>query len=151
MVVRRRAQFAFLRGTSNPNLNLFIARRSERPAEEFVSEPNTSALPAPLLDSLCIQVYVVSMDIVWDPEKASQNALKHGVRFADAVLVLDDPYAITIPDTESDPAEARWVTLGADAQGRVLVVVYTYRGDDIRLISARTAVPRELKEYEAQA
>jgi len=83
------------------------------------------------------------MEIVWDPEKASQNAVKHGVRFADAV------FAITIPDTESDPGEARWVTLGADALGRVLVVVYTYREDDIRLISARTAVPREQKEYES--
>lgn len=90
------------------------------------------------------------MQIVWDRTKARQNAAKHGVRFADAVLVLDDPYAITVADNESVPAEARWVTLGADAQGRVLVVVYTYRGEDIRLISARPAEPRELKEYEAQ-
>jgi uncharacterized DUF497 family protein len=90
------------------------------------------------------------MEFVWDREKARQNVAKHGVRFADAVLVLDDPYAITIADHESEPTEARWVTLGADAQGRVLVVVYTYRGEDIRLISARPAEPRELKEYEAQ-
>jgi hypothetical protein len=90
------------------------------------------------------------MEIVWDREKARLNAAKHGVRFADAVLVLDDPYGITIADSESDPTEARWATLGADAQGRVLVVVYTYRGEDVRLISARPAEPRELKEYEAQ-
>lgn len=90
------------------------------------------------------------MGVVWDQEKAKQNVQKHGVRFADAVLVLDDPYAITIADDESGPAEARWVTLGADAQGRVLVVVYTYRGEDIRLISARPAEPRERKEYVAQ-
>ncbi len=90
------------------------------------------------------------MEIVWDREKARQNVAKHGVRFADAVLVLDDPYAITVADNESAPTEARWVTLGADPQGRVLVVVYTYRGEDIRLISARSAEPRELKEYEAQ-
>ena len=64
--------------------------------------------------------------------------------------MLDDPYAITVADNESVPTEARGVTLGADARGRVLVVVYTYRGEDIRLISARTAEPRELKEYEAQ-
>jgi uncharacterized DUF497 family protein len=44
----------------------------------------------------------------------------------------------------------RWVTLGADAQGRVLVVVYTYRGEDVRLISARLAEPHERKEYETQ-
>jgi len=90
------------------------------------------------------------MQILWDRAKARQNVAKHGVRFADAALVLDDPYAITIADEESEPAEQRWVTLGADAQGRILVVVYAYRGEDIRLISARLAEPRERKEYEAQ-
>ena len=73
------------------------------------------------------------MEIVWDAQKAAQNALKHGVRFADAVLVLEDPYAVTITDDESSPDESRWVTMGADALGRVLVVVYTYRGEEIRL------------------
>ena len=90
------------------------------------------------------------MAVVWDPEKASQNFRKHGVRFADAVLVLEDPYAVTISVHESEPSEERWVTLGADAHGRVLVVVYTYRGEDIRLVSARLAEPRERKEYETQ-
>ncbi len=90
------------------------------------------------------------MEIDWDRTKARQNVSKHGVRFADAVLVLDDPYAITVADIESDPTEARWITLGADAQGRVPVVIYAYRGEDIRLISARPAEPREIKQYEAQ-
>jgi uncharacterized DUF497 family protein len=90
------------------------------------------------------------MEVVWDPEKAKQNLRKHGVRFADAVLVLDDPHAITLSDYESEPSEARWVTLGADAQGRVLVVVYTYRDDDLRLISVRPAEPHERKEYVTQ-
>jgi hypothetical protein len=90
------------------------------------------------------------MQVVWDRTKAKQNVAKHGVRFADAVLALDDPYAITVADNESEPSDPRWVTIGADAQGRVLVVVYAYRGEDIRLISARPAEPRELKEYEAQ-
>jgi len=91
------------------------------------------------------------MEIVWDQEKAAQNLLKHGVRFADAVLVLHDPYAITIADDESSPDESRWVTMGADALGRVLVVVYTYRGEDIRLISARAAEPHERRDYEVQS
>ena len=86
----------------------------------------------------------------WDPAKAAQNLKKHGVRFADAVLVLDDPYALTIEDGESSPAERRWVTLGADALGRILVVVYTYRGEEIRMISARPAQPQERKQYERQ-
>jgi len=101
------------------------------------------------LDSVCIQVYALQVEIVWDRARARQNVAKHGLRFADAVLVLDDPYAISVAGNESAPTEARWVTLGADAQGRVLVV-YAYRGEDIRLISARPAEPRELKEYEAQ-
>ena len=89
------------------------------------------------------------MGVVWDPEKARQNARKHGVRFADAVLVLDDPYALTIRDDESEAEEERWVTIGSDAQGRVLLVVYTYRGEKVRLISARRAEPRERNQYEA--
>jgi uncharacterized protein len=90
------------------------------------------------------------MGIVWDQDKAKQNLEKHGVRFADATLVLDDPYALTVVDDESSSEEMRFVTLGADALGRVLVVVYTYRGEDVRLISARPAEPNERKEYEAQ-
>ncbi len=62
------------------------------------------------------------MEIVWDAAKAAQNVVNHGVRFVDAVLVLEDPYAVTIADEESSPDESRWVTLGADALGRVLVV-----------------------------
>jgi hypothetical protein len=86
--------------------------------------------------------------IVWDSEKLKTNIEKHGIRFADAVLVLDDPRAITVVDDESDPKEQRFVTLGVDASGRVLVVVYTWRGDDIRLVSARPAEPHERKEYD---
>jgi len=91
------------------------------------------------------------MAAIWDPGKAKQNLEKHGVHFAQAIPVLDeDPYAITITDLESDPQEVRYVTIGADAQGRVLVVVYTYRGEDIRLISARPATPREREQYGRQ-
>jgi len=67
----------------------------------------------------------------------------------EAIPVFDDPNAITITDDESDPGEQRFVTLGTGAAGRLLVVVYTYRGDNIRIVSARPAEPRECKEYEA--
>lgn len=53
-------------------------------------------------------------------------------------------------DHESDPNEERWVTLGMSAKARVLVVAYTYRGDAVRIISARQANPRERKEYSGQ-
>ena len=64
--------------------------------------------------------------------------------------MLEDPVAITVVDDESDSLEQRFVTLGADAAGRIPVVVYTWRGDDIRLISARRAEPHEREEYEKQ-
>jgi uncharacterized DUF497 family protein len=88
--------------------------------------------------------------IVWDLEKLKANIEKHGVRLPDAVTVLEDPRSITISDYESDPDEERLVTLGSNASGRVLVVAYTWRGGDIRLISARPAEPHERKEYENQ-
>ena len=57
------------------------------------------------------------MAVVWDPGKLESNIGKHGVGFAEAALVLEDPAAITVVDNESDPSEQRFVTLGADAAG----------------------------------
>ena len=82
----------------------------------------------------------------WDPEKAKTNLRKHGVRFADAVTVLEDEAALTVRD-DSTPTEERWVTLALDCQGRVLAVVYTWREDTVRLISARKATPHERRQY----
>jgi len=69
----------------------------------------------------------------WDPAKARANFAKHGVRFADAVTVLEDDLALTMLDPSSD-LEERWITLGRNALGRVIVVVYTWRGENVRLI-----------------
>jgi len=88
--------------------------------------------------------------VLWDTAKAASNVAKHRVRFADAALVFDDPVALTVVDDESDPTEQRFVVLGADAAGRILVVAYSWRGDDIRMISARTAEPHEREEYAKQ-
>jgi uncharacterized DUF497 family protein len=85
--------------------------------------------------------------ILWDPSKARTNLRKHGVRFSDAEMVLFDPNAITDEDDTSE-AEKRYVSIGLDSMLRVLVVVFTYRGEDIRLISARPATPRERRQYE---
>jgi hypothetical protein len=87
------------------------------------------------------------MSVVWDPEKARSNLKKHGVRLSDAEMVLFDPNALTREDTEAE-GEQRFVTVGADSVGRVVVAVYAYRGEDIRLISARSATKRERKSYE---
>ena len=82
----------------------------------------------------------------WDAGKGAVNARKHGVHFADAVGVFEDPSALTVPDEH--PTEERWLTLGTDYLGRILVLSYTIRGEAIRLISARKATARERKEYE---
>lgn len=87
------------------------------------------------------------MEVEWDPAKAHVNVRKHGVEFADAVAVLKDVAALTMRDVSSDDEE-RWVALGLDAFGRVLLVVYTWRDEWVRLISALTATPRERRQYE---
>jgi uncharacterized DUF497 family protein len=86
------------------------------------------------------------MKYQWDKNKAASNLQKHGIEFADAVSVFSDDLAISIPDNRFD--EDRFVTIGMDAFGRILVVVFTWRGEDIRLISARLAERRERKQYE---
>lgn len=83
----------------------------------------------------------------WDPPKAEANLRKHGIRFADAVTTLEDDLALTIQDPDSTDEE-RWITIGMDGLGRLLVVVFTWRADAIRIISARRAAPRECREYE---
>ncbi|BAU50091.1 hypothetical protein SVA_3555 [Sulfurifustis variabilis] len=86
------------------------------------------------------------MEIEWDPEKAAANFRKHGVRFAEAATVLDDPYAKTTEDNDHD--EPRWITLGSDSTGTALIVVWALAGENIRLISARKASVQEKSQYE---
>ncbi len=81
----------------------------------------------------------------WDKNKAATNLRKHGIDFADAVSVFSDDLAITIPDERFN--EERFITIGLDALGQVLVVVYTWRDQDIRLISARPATRQERRQY----
>jgi hypothetical protein len=83
----------------------------------------------------------------WDSAKALENEKKHGIRFTDVEQVFYDPYAITTEDYSSD-GEQRLMTLGTDGFDRVLVVSYTHRSSDIRIISARKAAPGEVKIYE---
>jgi uncharacterized DUF497 family protein len=87
-------------------------------------------------------------ELEWDADKAEANVKKHGVDFADAATVLHDEQAITAKDDSAD--EERVITIGMDALARVLVVVYTWRGDRVRLISARLATTRERNQYEGE-
>jgi uncharacterized DUF497 family protein len=86
------------------------------------------------------------MNYQWDPDKARANVRKHKIEFADAVAVFADEMAVTIEDER--PEEDRFVTIGMDTLGRILVVVFTWRGDDIRIISARKATPNERRQCE---
>ena len=88
---------------------------------------------------------MVHMGYEWDPDKAKLNIRKPGIAFADACSVFFDDSAITVED--NNPDEVRFATLGMDAFGRVLVVVYTWREENIRLISARKVTEKERKQY----
>jgi hypothetical protein len=86
------------------------------------------------------------MQFEWDKAKAESNARKHGIRFADTFAVFEDPAALTVDD--DDQEEERHVTIGRDSFGRLLVVVYTWRGESIRIISARRVNRHEATQYE---
>jgi len=85
------------------------------------------------------------VDYEWDPQKSKSNLRRHGVRFADAVGVFQDPYAITMLDDDSD--EDRYVAIGIDALLQIVVVSYTWRDHTIRIISARKATRAERRRY----
>ena len=90
--------------------------------------------------------YHRAVEVEWDGRKARANLAKHGIDFADAATVFHDELAITVPDGRSP--EERFVTLGSDALGRIVVVAYTWQGERPRIISARRATPRERRVYE---
>lgn len=84
----------------------------------------------------------------WDEEKAESNHHKHGVSFDEAKTVFGDPLSITIGDVRHSGSEGRYIDVGLSSEGRLLVVVYTERGEAIRLISSRDATRAERKIYE---
>ena len=88
------------------------------------------------------------MTVEFDPAKAKANLRKHGISFAHAEQALRDPMAFTIDDPDAE-GEQRFVTLGADSLGRVLVIVHTQREERTRLISARKASRGEADKYHA--
>lgn len=85
------------------------------------------------------------MDFEWDPAKASSNQRKHGVRFAEAVTVFEDEAMLTMLDEEYD--EERFIALGMGSMGLLLVVIYTVRGEHVRIISVRKATRQEASQY----
>ena len=116
-------------------------------AAAIVTGSKVRAQRACIFTSVYKCAYNSCVHFEWHPGKAATNLAKHGVHFADAIAVLEDDLALTIRDPHLGDEE-RWISIGMDTLGRILVVVYTWRGEGIRLISARPAMPRERRQYE---
>jgi len=83
----------------------------------------------------------------FDPKKDAANVKKHGASLSEGDGVLNDPLAITVED-DSAEGERRFVTIGMNVFGSLMVVVHTPRGEEVRIISVRKADPRERRNYE---
>jgi len=88
----------------------------------------------------------------WDPQKAATNVRKHGVSFEHAATVFRDPEALSLFDHKHSADEDRWITLGLDNRGQLLVVCHTWRETETgaascRIISARPASRKEATQY----
>ena len=87
------------------------------------------------------------MTAIFDPKKDTANLKKHGVSLTEGDGVLSDALAVTIED-ELVEGEQRFVTLGANTFGSLMVVVWTPRDDEVRIISVRRPTPKERRSYE---
>jgi uncharacterized protein len=87
------------------------------------------------------------MAIEFDPDKSAENIRKHGIAFSDVEPAFYDDHAQTIEDPDAQ-GERRLITLAMDGQARLLVICFTERGENIRVISARKASPAEAKTYD---
>lgn len=89
------------------------------------------------------------MWFTWDDNKAEANALKHGITFEEAVTVFADPYLQFTEDTKHSQGEEREWAIGETENGSIVIVVFTMRGEQIRIISARKATKQECQRYES--
>jgi len=92
----------------------------------------------------------MAMQFEWDEDKAEVNLQKHKIGFEEAKAVFGDPFSITIDDPEHSKEEQRYVDIGKSSSGKLLVVIYTERGNKTRIISCRKATRMERKKYEEQ-
>jgi uncharacterized DUF497 family protein len=87
---------------------------------------------------------------IWSVAKARQNLAKHGVSFAEALSVFEDPLARIDDDPDHSAEERREIILGQSRNGRLLLVSFTERGVSVRIISARIPDRDERKRYEEE-
>jgi uncharacterized DUF497 family protein len=90
------------------------------------------------------------MTFTWDKNKAKTNLLKHGISFEEAHTAFFDEKALLIHDPFHSKDEDRFIIFGLTVKLRVVAVCHCYREDDevIRIISARKATNKEIKQYE---
>ncbi|MBC7824301.1 MAG: BrnT family toxin [Candidatus Parcubacteria bacterium] len=89
------------------------------------------------------------MRFEWNDTKAELNVLAHGITFEEAVTVFADPYLQFTEDANHSQGEAREWAIGEVENGSIVVVVFTMRAKQIRIISARKATKRECQRYES--
>lgn len=87
------------------------------------------------------------MSVEFDPKKDAANLKKHGVSLSEGDGVLNDPLALSLEDKSAE-GEQRFVTIGMNVFGSLMVVVHTPKGEDVRIISVRRADPKERRNYE---
>lgn len=90
------------------------------------------------------------MPVEWDQRKADLNYRTHGVSFEEAATALEDKLSKILPDPDHSDDEERFIAFAMSPRGRLLVIAHTFRGDRIRLISARRATPQERRIYEEE-
>ena len=90
----------------------------------------------------------MALHFEWDENKANTSLKKHNVSFEEATTVFGDTWSITISDPLHSTNEDRFVIIGYSYKCRLLVVVHTERGDNIRINSARPTTKKERKFYE---
>ena len=88
------------------------------------------------------------MEFEWDDAKAAVNRREHGVSFAEAASVFDDPLVSIFHDEEHSVSEDRWIAIGISNRGRLIVASHAYRAGHARIISARKATANEVRVYE---
>jgi uncharacterized DUF497 family protein len=84
----------------------------------------------------------------WDDDKAASNERGHGVTFDEAATAFYDPLQVAFYDPDHSDEEDREILVAHSDQGRLLLVVYTLRGEAIRIISARPTTRKAARDYE---
>ena len=90
----------------------------------------------------------MALTFEWDEDKSKENLLKHGVSFDEAKTVFNDPFGMTVADPDHSSHEDRYIDMGMSSRDRVLMVWYTDRGSNIRIIGSRKVAPSQRRQYE---